>query len=245
MKILQMVPIILKPQQMTMIKKGIISLSFFIPISLFSQTGGQWISLGLDGKINKEIRFEIEQGFRFSDMFSQTQSTYTDMGLAYRFSKEFKVAGNYRFTQRGGMFNALHLDNRFSIETRYKVKLNDDLSFSSRLRYLTRFRDYNTSFDGHIPQRFIRLKFDLDYDLPNGFSASLGSEIFWQLTAYYGTGFNNFWLIAGLNYDFSKQDKLSLTFIRQSREFASDDVIFGNVISLSFVHKLDFSFADE
>lgn len=234
----------LKPQQMMMIKKGIISILLLFPFSLFSQSSGQWISLGLDGKITKEIRFEMEQGFRFSDMFTQTQSTYTNVGLSYRFSKEFKMAANYRFTQRGGMFNALHLDNRFSGEIRYKVKLND-FTFGSRLRYLTRFRDYNSSFDGHIPQRYIRLKFDLDYDLPNGFSASLGSEIFWQLTAYYGTGFNNFWLIAGLNYDISKQDKLSLTFIRQSREFASDDVAFGNVISLSFVHQLDFSSSDE
>jgi hypothetical protein len=227
-----------------MIKKGIISLLLLIPLTLFSQSSGQWLSLGLDGKITKEIRFEIEQGFRFSDMFSQTQSTYTDFGLAYRFSKEFKLAANYRFIQRGGMFNVLHLENRFSGEMRYKIKLND-LSIGSRLRYLTRFRDYNTSFDGHIPQRYIRLKFDLDYNLPKGFSATLGAEIFWQLTAYYGTGFNNFWLIAGLNYDISKVDQMSLTFIRQSREFASDDIIFGNVISLSYVHKLGFSFSDQ
>ncbi len=244
MRIHLMALIMLKPQQMTMIKKGIISLLLLIPLPLFSQSSGQWLSLGLDGKITKEIRFEMKQGFRFSDMFTQTQSTYTDFGLAYRFSKEFNIAANYRFTQRGGMFNALHLENRFSGEMRYKIKLND-LSVGSRLRYLTRFRDYNTSFDGHIPQRFIRLKFDLDYNLPKGFSATLGAEIFWQLTPYYGTGFNNFWLIAGLNYDISKQDKISLTFIRQSREFASDDIIFGNVISLSYVHKLGFSFSDQ
>jgi hypothetical protein len=230
---------------MMMIKNLIISFLFCLPLTLFSQSDGQWISLGLEGKINKKIRFELEQGFRFSDMFSQTQSTYTDFGSSYRFTKEFKIAANYRFTQRGGMFNALHLENRFSGEMRYKVKLNDDFKFATRLRYLTRFRDYNSSFDGHIPQRYLRLKFDLDYDLPDGFSLSLGSEIFWQLTAYHGSGFDNFWLIAGMNYDFSKQDKLSLTFIRQSREFASDDVAFGNVISLSFVHQLDFSSSDE
>lgn len=223
-----------------MIKKQILLLFLLIPVIGSAQSGGQWISLGLEGKITKQIRFELEEGFRFSDMFTQTQSTYTDFGLAYRFSKEFKVAANYRFTQRGGLFNVLHLDNRFSGEARYKIKMND-FTFSSRLRYLTRFRDYNTSVDGRIPQRYIRLKFDLDYDLPDGFSLNLGSEIFWQLTAYYGTGFNNFWLIAGLNYDLSKQDKFSLNFIRQSREFASDDVSFGNVISLGFVHSLDFS----
>lgn len=240
MKTIRMFLITPKRQQMMMIKKHLLSLFFLIPALSFSQSGGQWISLGLEGKITKQIRFELEEGFRFSDMFSQTQSTYSDIGLAYRFSKEFKMAVNYRFTQRGGMFNVLHLDNRFSGEARYKIKMND-LTFGSRLRYLTRFRDYNTSLDGRIPQRYIRLKFDLDYNLPNGFSANLGAEIFWQLTAYYGTGFNNFWLIAGLNYDLSKQDKISLSFIRQSREFASDDVSFGNVISLGYVHSLDFS----
>jgi len=239
-----MVQIFQKPQQMMMIKNIFIVISLCTPFNLLSQSNGQWLSLGLEGKINKEIRFELEQGFRFSDGFSITQSTYTDMGASYRFSKEFKVAANYRFTQRGGMFNVLHLDNRFSAEMRYRVKLND-LAISSRIRYLTRFRDYNTSAEGRIPQRYIRLKFDLDYDLPKKFSASIGSEIFWQLTALYGKGFDNFWLIAGLNYDLSKQDKLSLTFIRQSREFASDDVAFGNVISLSFVHQLDFSPADQ
>jgi hypothetical protein len=230
---------------MMMIKKWIILSFLCLPLNLFSQSSGQWISLGLEGKISKKFRFELEEGFRFSDMFTQTQSTYSDIGVSYRFSKELKMAANYRFTQRGGMFNARHFENRFSGEMRYRMKLNDDFKFSTRLRYLTRFRDYNSSFDGHIPQRYIRLKLDLDYDLPNGFSVSLGSEIFWQLTAYYGQGFDNFWLIAGLNYDLSKQDKLSLTFIRQSREFASDDVAFGNVISLSYVHLLDFSSSDD
>lgn len=230
---------------MMMIKRLIIISSFCLPLNLFSQSNGQWISLGLEGKITDEIRFEFEEGFRFSDMFSQIQSTYSDIGASYRFSKELKVAGNYRFTQRGGMFNVKHFENRFSGEIRYRMKLNDDLKFSNRLRYISRFRDYNSSFDGHIPHRYIRLKLDLDYDLSKGFSLSLGSEIFWQLTAYYGQGFDNFWLIGGLNYDMSKQDKLSLTYIRQSREFASDDVAFGNVISLSFVHLLDFSSSDE
>jgi hypothetical protein len=236
--------IFLKPQLMMMIEKIFLFIITIIPLNLFSQSSGQWLSLGIEGKINKEMRFEVEQGFRFSDGFTQTQATYTDIGASYRFSKEIKVAANYRFTQRGGMFNVLHLDNRFSAEMRYRVKFND-LTFSSRLRYLTRFRDYNTSAEGRIPQRYIRLKFDLDYNLPKKFSASIGSEIFWQLTALYGQGFDNFWLIAGLNYDLSKQDKLSLTFIRQSREFASDDVAFGNVISLGYVHQLDFSFANQ
>ena len=208
-----------------------------------AQGFGQWLSIGGEGKINKKVLFEAEQGFRFSDGFSITQSTYTDIGINYKFSKEFRMAANYRFTQRGGMFNVLHLDNRFSGEMRYKIKAGD-LSIGSRLRYMTRYRDYNSSADGHIPQRYVRFKVDFDYDLPNGFSLTAGSEIFWQLTAYYGSGFNNFWLITGLNYDFSKTDKISVTFIRQSREFASDDVAFGNVISIGYVHNFDFSGAD-
>lgn len=227
-----------------MIKKSLALLFALLSISTWGQADGQWISLGVEGKFTKQIQFEAEQGFRFSDLFSITQSTYTDLGINYRFSKEFRVAANYRFIQRGGMFNVEHLENRFSAETRYKIELND-LTIGSRLRYLTRFRDYNTSADGHIPQRFVRFKVDIDYNLPKGLTATVGSEIFWQLTPYYGAGFNNFWIIAGINYDISKSDKLGLTFIRQSREFASDDVAFGNVISLSYVHQLNLSFSDQ
>jgi hypothetical protein len=209
-----------------------------------AQSNGQWISVGLEGKLNKKILFEAEQGFRFSDMFSIIQSTYSDIGINYKFTKEFRIAANYRFTQRGGMFNTLHFENRFSGEMRLKKKFND-LTIGSRIRYLSRYRDYNSSEYGTVPQQFIRFKIDLDYNLPKKFTATIGSEIFWQLTAFYGRGFNNFWIIAGVNYDLSDTDRIGLTFIRQSREFASDDIAFGNVISLSFVHQLNLSYSDK
>jgi hypothetical protein len=233
-------PIIQKKQTMTMIKRYSILLILLWPFACSAQNNGQWLSLGLDGKLSKKTAFEFEQGFRFSDIFATTQSTYSDFGINYKLKKELKIGVNYRFTQRGGMVNATAFENRFSGEVIYKLKF-DAFKFSSRLRYLNRYKNYFTSENGRVPQRFVRLKLDLDYELPDGFTLTAGTEIFWQLTAYYGRGFNNFWLYGGAALKLSDKDELTVLYIHQSREFASDDVAFGDVISIGFSHSFDFS----
>lgn len=229
---------------MTMIKKYSYILFLFILTNVNAQNNGQWLSIGLQGKFNKQFSFEVEQGFRFSDWLAISQNNYTEFGVNYKISKELKFSGAYRFTQRGSMFNSTRFENRFSVEGRYRVKL-DDFRLNVRTRYLTRYRDVFTSENGKVPQRFFRLKAYLDYKINKQFWLSGGTELFWQLTNYYGRGFNNLWLFGGIDYDLNKQQKISLTYIWQSREFASDDVAFGSVISLSYVFNLDLSGSDD
>lgn len=227
-----------------MIKRISFILFLLIVSNSYSQNDGQWLSLGLQGKFNKQFSFELEQGFRFSDLFAISQNNYTEFGVNYKVSKELKFSGAYRFTQRGSMFNSTRFENRFSIEARYRVKLND-FRLNVRTRYLTRYRDVFTSENGKVPQQFFRLKGYLDYKINKKFWLSAGTELFWQLTNFYGRGFNNLWFFGGIDYNITKQQSISLNYIWQSRDFASDDVAFGSVISLSYVLNLDLSSSDE
>lgn len=161
-----------------------ISLFFLFLVSFFfckAQVSdfGAWTTLSIDKKLKGKFSANLTEEVRFFQNLQRYNLSYTNLGLSYKLNKAIKFSVVYRFLQKSKDENTISWRHRFYVDAQIKEKYYP-FTFVYRARLQSQIRDYFSSDDGKIPERYWRSKFDLRYELGKGFTPYLAAEFRYQ-----------------------------------------------------------------
>lgn len=185
-------------------------------------TGGTY-KLG----INKKVRVEFEEQFRFNNNFSSYNNNFTELRLRYKFNKHFAVKGNLRHTIRYKDFNK----RRFSIDVYYNWEKK---SFPLRFQYRLRLQDSKVFQTGKKTD-YLRNKFSLEYNLTKLVDPFVAYEIYYRFNQK--NEFRVSRITMGLNWKLNKQIDLS-TYYRYQRDINIKRPQAQHIIGLMFSYAM-------
>ena len=111
---------------------------------LYAQNEGLalWNSISVEKKITKKLSVSLSGQARIVENISYAQTYLGEVGLSYKFLKNFEISGNYRYTERRKNENikTFKSRHRFYADLSYEQKLGF-LKFENRLRYQSQFKD--------------------------------------------------------------------------------------------------------
>jgi len=114
-----------------------------------------WTSVGIKQRIGEHWQWRLVQGFRFDNNISQKKNFLTEATLVYRFRKDLRLAGLYRFSNRNEFESDRH---RFGAKLYYSKDLNR-FSLSGRLYYQ---HEIETS---RLAENQLRSRISVSYDI--------------------------------------------------------------------------------
>jgi hypothetical protein len=173
-----------------------------------------WTSVNLEKKIIKGLSVTLSEEVRFSENITEVGTFFTDIGLNYKINKNWRIAGNYRFT------NKIQLDNSYSKRHRYYFDLSYRQKFYqftiiARTRFQSQYADVNSSETGHLPEYYSRNKLTLKYNINQKISPYLSAEAFIPLNNPDVKGIDNMRYSLGVEWEFVKNSTLDVFYLIQ------------------------------
>lgn len=195
-----------------------------------------WTSVSIEKKIIKPLSVSLSEELRFSENISELGTIFTDVGLTWKFHKNWRLSGNYRFT------NKIRLDNSYSNRHRYYFDLSYRRKFYQfsvmlRSRFQSQYADVNSSETGHLPEYYSRNKLTLKYNITPRIAPYLSAEAFIPLNNPKVKGIDNMRYSVGLEWEFVKNSTLDVFYLIQQEYQAKDpetDYVTGIGYSFSF-----------
>ena len=211
--------------------------SLFLMISTLGtsqyKTGNAWVSTGISYRIS-DFNFGLEEGIRFTE--TQTNQTYSDVSVKYKFNKYLRTGFTWRNAQKNGFLDASRIDNRFSGDILGRFKKKKTLTFL-RLRYQSKYKDWFVRDNGDLPESYLRTKLGFRYSLRKKLNLETAAEGYYAFKndARY---INRYRIYFGVNYRVKKQHAIELGYIYQSRVQEANPET-GNIVSLSYSYDLN------
>jgi hypothetical protein len=99
-------------------------LLFFLPLTVLAQEQDfqLWSKLDLGYKLNDKFSVDLSEGFRLRENASLPIKTFTNVSLNYRYFKQLRLAGGYRFIQVFDLAQEVNLRHRYYIDVVLKEK---------------------------------------------------------------------------------------------------------------------------
>lgn len=179
---------------------------------------GSWMTLSFNKGIVGNLQFNFDQELRLRQNFTDINLIYTNLGLSYKATKWFRVAGVYRFIDKHKDDGTWGLRHRGYIDLIFKFKMEKfTLGYRSRFQSEWRGAGYTGEL-GNVPEVYIRNLFKIGYKLNDHFSPYIGTELRWQVQnprIPYHDGFDRTRFMAGTDYNINDQHTLGLYFLVQ------------------------------
>lgn len=217
-------------------KYCLIILIIFFGLPGFGQTKDAqlWTSVNFDKKLNNMFSLSVSEELRFTDNISEIGTFFTDLGIAFKLNKNWRLSGNYRFTNKQRLDDSYSKRHRYYFDLVYRNKF-EKLTLSLRTRFQAQYADVNSSATGQVPEYYSRNKMSLKYDLNKKYTPYAAAEIFLPLNGGKGIYIDNVRYSAGLEYSFNKISSLDIFYmIQQEYNKANPETDF--VIGLGFNH---------
>lgn len=151
----------------------------FCAFSSFAQNNNDavlWSSVGLEKKINERLSAEIEQQFRFVENYSYLNNAFSELGVSYKITKEFKITGSFRLSNRFNERIGYFMQNRFTLDASYRLKVN-----KIAISFRTRFQNTFDSRGDRSNAIYNRNKIALAYNVNNIINPSLFTDLYTPL----------------------------------------------------------------
>lgn len=195
-----------------------------------------WTTVGIEKKISKKFSAAFNQEFRFNENITELGTFFSDIGVAYKPHKNWRIEAHYRFCGKKLLDNSYSFRHRYYFDLAYRKKFYA-FTVMLRERFQSQYADVNTSEDGHIPSYYSRTKLSLKYNVTKRIAPYLYSEIFIPLNNPQIKGIDNTRYGLGLEYEFIKNSTLDLSFTYQRESLVKNperDFIFGLGYTFSF-----------
>ncbi|MFL5728200.1 MAG: DUF2490 domain-containing protein [Cytophagaceae bacterium] len=173
-----------------------------------------WLSGNVQKKLSNKFSANFTESVRMYENYTQLGQVYSDFGLRYKISKNWRVAGHVRLSKNRKNQETFTSRIRFYADVAYKQKAGKFLDFVFRARYQSQYTDYNRSKNGHSPSNHLRLKTTMNFDLNKRYTPYLAGELFFQRS--YSDNKNRFdqtRFSAGLLYDIDKKNQVDVHYM--------------------------------
>jgi hypothetical protein len=181
-----------------------------------------WNTDAQEVKVKKDVKFNMEQEFRFGENASEFYYQHYDWGVVFGFDKMLDLAFGYRlvldkYKRKWREENQANVNATFKVDL-WKFKLDD----RNRIEYRHfRFKDdsvrYRNKFGIKLPLDFMKIKV----------SPYASDEIF---IASDSTGFNENRLSSGVEFGLTKYVKIDIYYMFKSNKIKGDKWNSANVL---------------
>jgi hypothetical protein len=203
--------------------------------SLFAQYNDAclWLNLSMEKKINKKISLEAGQEFRFNENYSELGTFFTELGATLKYNKHISFSVYYRYS------NKRYLDDMYQFRHRYFV----DLSLRKKTKPVTiilrsRYQSFaETSYEEDLPEKYLREKLSLKYDLNKKFEPYCYTEIYFPLNNPQNNRIDNLKFALGIEYSLTKHQSFDVYYLIQKQvnvKKANTDFVTGITYKYSF-----------
>lgn len=193
--------------------------------SLFAQyrankDAGLWSTLTIQHEIKDNLILTLDQEFRMRENYTQINLFYTNLGVAYKINKNWKIEPSIRHIDKFRADGTVSFRNRFSLDINFKTKFKI-ITFTQRARYQTEFQDYYSSKKGKLNEQFLRYKLNAEYNTKGKLTPYLAVELRYQISVPgKDAQFNGLWhrirYIGGLEYKLNKKNIVNLYYVIQN-----------------------------
>jgi hypothetical protein len=191
-------------------------LMFFSGSTAFGQWNDAqlWTSVSLEKKIVKQLSVSLSEELRFSDNITELGTIFTDIGLTWKFHKNWRLSGNYRFTNKIRLDNSYSKRHRYYFDLSYRKKFYQ-FSVIARTRFQSQYADVNSSETGHLSDYYSRNKLTLKYNITRKIAPYLSAEAFIPINNPKIKGIDNMRYSLGLEWEFVKNSTFDIFYLIQ------------------------------
>jgi len=184
-------------------------------------TNELWTGFTLKHKISKKTTLFLDQQTRVTDNLNSIRTNFFELGLKYKFSKQFNLKAQYRYTIRNSKRNVKRISLDANLKWKYKPA---KITF----KYRARFQNSTVVYTG---QRFtfLRNRFGLAYPITKELESYVEYESFYRFNQRNEFRGNRFTI--GLEYELNKSVALN-GFYQIDKEINVKDPKKNNVIGV-------------
>ncbi|PKP22998.1 MAG: hypothetical protein CVU05_01475 [Bacteroidetes bacterium HGW-Bacteroidetes-21] len=176
---------------------------------------GLWASVNIEKKLTQAWSLNLSEELRLYENYTELGTVITDFGLNYKFNKNFRISGNYRFVNKREVADYYSSRHRFYIDLTIREKVKP-LVFTGRVRMQHQYEDVFTSENGYIPENYIRTKATCKLDLDKVYSPYISGEIYNPLFSGTATYIDKVRYSAGIDYSLNNASSLDVFYMIQS-----------------------------
>jgi hypothetical protein len=198
-----------------------------------------WSTISVDKKISKKWGASFDEELRLFDNASRINLYFTNVGVNYKLTKNFKFALVYRFINKNRDGQPYSKRHRLLFDTYYKTKWNQ-FGITYRVRFQGQVRDLNSSDKGKYIESYMRHKIDIKYSYKN-FIPYIAAEFRFQFTNPHFNEGDDLWdrerFYIGLDYELNKKNTVGAYGMLQrdmNNERLQRDFVLGIQYSYSF-----------
>jgi hypothetical protein len=203
---------------MMMIKRlYTIILLCLLTITAFSQEKdfGIWYGVSAQHKLNKKLDVELSTNVRTFNNASKIEEAFIEGGLAYDLSKHFSIGGFYRFTENIEDNNSYYIRHKFFLDLKGTFP-SGNFTFTGRLRFQSRIKNYIEDGADERPDYTGRLKFKALYKTPaSPVNPYLSVESFLPMFSDKTRTIEKNRFGAGLNFNIARRHSVDVEYIFQ------------------------------
>ena len=141
---------------------------------------GSWNTFNIECDLPAKFTGLFTEECRLKENFSRLNLFYTNVGLEYKFTKNFKAALVYRFIDKFQDDNTFSFRHRLMLDLTIKHKFGK-LTASYRQRLQAEERNIYSSENGRLPEWYSRNKFGISYDLEKRYAPYASIELRYQI----------------------------------------------------------------
>lgn len=196
----------------------------------------QWNTFSIDKKLNDKWSIGLDEEIRLYHNISQLNLCYTNVGVTYKAASFLKVSLVYRSIQKKQADGTASFRHRVYTDLAFKKKTNTFI-LGYRARFQAQVRDYNSSPDGQILEKYWRSKFELRYDGFKAIQPYIAAEFRYQFRNNRLTEanymFNRGRYAIGFDYSINKHNTIGVYYMLQ-KEFNINAPESDSVLGLSY-----------
>jgi hypothetical protein len=186
-----------------------------------------WTSVGIKQRIGEHWQWRLVQGFRFDNNISQKKNFLTEATIVYRFRKDLRLAGLYRFSNRNEFETDRH---RFGAKLYYSKDIKR-FSLNYRLYYQHEIET------GKLAENQLRNRITVSYDIKKlKINPYIAAEHFFEFH-HQGNETAAMRYTAGADIELTK--KLGMTvYYRFQNQLNRADPLHSNILGLKLSYTL-------
>lgn len=179
---------------------------------------GTWLGVNLSKDLTKKIGLELEEEVRIFKNFGEIDRFASEFAAFYKLNSNLKGGAGYGWIYDHDV-NDSFWENRHRIYAYVRGRFKTGrFTVSLREKYQSTFYDKTVKGFDYSPQRYLRSRLGVEYDIPNNKAAPyVATEMHYQLNNPDGNEIDDWRYTAGIEFPLSKNTDID-TFFRFKQE---------------------------
>jgi hypothetical protein len=203
---------------------------------IFSDDAALWLNIATEKELSNKLDLNVTLQNRINNNVSQYGMGTIDVGLLYKLTKNFRIAGDYMLRESRRMNGSYSTRHQFYAALYFRKRFNKFL-FVYRNRVQMRYKDVNSSEDGTTALFHERNKFLLRYEINKRIDVYASQELYSPFTKMKQIGFDKSRTAVGLIYKLTQKSSIEIYFLFQKELYAKKQLHRDHIFGITYNHR--------